>query len=129
MDLGSTVCTPKKVTCNLCPLSNKCGTFKAGLQDELPLPKPRKTKEHWVYVVYKNTLKKNQLLIKPSAEMNAPVLKKSIMPDGVFKKVEAKPQRFAFMHTVTNHNIYVKFENQPKKTTRPKPKSKKLEDC
>jgi len=128
MDLGSTVCTPKKVTCSLCPLSKKCGTFKAGLQEELPLPKPRKAKEHWIYVVYKNVLKQNQLFITPSTEMNAPVLKKNMLPHGTFKKVDKKPQSFAFMHTVTNHNIYVQFEAQPKKTTRPKPEKTSLSE-
>jgi len=121
MDLGSTICTPKKVMCSLCPLSQNCESFKHGLQNQLPLPKPRKSKEHWVYTVYKNRLKQNQLLTAPSVEMNSPVLKKNMLPLGSFKKINQKPEAFAFMHTVTNHNIYVTFEALPAQDTRPKP--------
>lgn len=121
MDLGSTICTPKKVTCSLCPLTKKCITFKEGLQDELPLAKPRKAKEFWVYQVYKNPLQKNQLYTTPSKDMNSPVLKQNILPYGNFKKVSKKPTSYAFMHTVTNHNIFIQFKNLPKNTTRPKP--------
>jgi len=128
MDLGSTVCTPKKVMCGLCPLTKKCGTFKNGLQNEIPLPKPRRAKEHWVYTVYKNKLDKNELYIQTSKEMKAPVLKRNLLPYGNFQKVDKKPSKFAFMHTVTHHNIYVQFEKIPKLPTRPKPEKTSLSE-
>jgi len=36
MDLGATVCTPRKPCCNPCPLNNHCQALKLGLQDTLP---------------------------------------------------------------------------------------------
>lgn len=126
MDLGSTVCTPKKVACNFCPLSKKCETFKKGLQTEIPLPKPRKAKEHWLYKVYKNPLNRSQLYIVNSKDMNAPVLKNNMLPYGRFEKLVEKPSRFDFMHTVTNHNIYIQFAKPPKSPARPKPEKTSL---
>ena len=37
MDLGATICTPRKPACVLCPLSMECAARKAGLQDALPV--------------------------------------------------------------------------------------------
>lgn len=36
MDLGATVCTPKKPKCNICPWQPGCAAFKADIQKELP---------------------------------------------------------------------------------------------
>jgi len=36
MDLGATICTPRKPKCALCPLLNACAARKLGIQDELP---------------------------------------------------------------------------------------------
>lgn len=44
MDLGATICTPRKPACGLCPLSAHCEGRVAGLADSLPrkAPKPEK---------------------------------------------------------------------------------------
>ncbi|MGH1467789.1 MAG: A/G-specific adenine glycosylase [Bdellovibrionales bacterium] len=119
MDLGSTVCTPKKVMCSLCPLTKNCVTFKKGLQGELPLPKPRKEKEFWQYSVYKNSLGQRSLYAVNAEKINSPILKKNILPEGLFKKLNVKPKQYDFMHTITNHNIFIKFVDHPQ--TGPKP--------
>lgn len=36
MDLGATVCTPRKPRCMLCPLAEGCAAREAGVQEELP---------------------------------------------------------------------------------------------
>lgn len=36
MDLGATICTPRKPACVLCPLSDGCAARREGLQDVLP---------------------------------------------------------------------------------------------
>jgi A/G-specific adenine glycosylase len=36
MELGATVCTPRKPRCGECPLSRECKAFAAGVQDRLP---------------------------------------------------------------------------------------------
>ncbi|KPC53303.1 A/G-specific adenine glycosylase [Amantichitinum ursilacus] len=43
MDLGATVCTPKKPACLACPLQDDCVAKREGRQLELPWPKPKKT--------------------------------------------------------------------------------------
>jgi A/G-specific adenine glycosylase len=42
MDLGATLCTRSQPSCLLCPLLPGCQAHQLGLQQQLPLPKPRK---------------------------------------------------------------------------------------
>lgn len=48
MDLGATICIPKKPRCGQCPVQKFCSAYKLGIQDSLPakapkLSKPQKT--------------------------------------------------------------------------------------
>ncbi|NUN05432.1 MAG: A/G-specific adenine glycosylase, partial [Bdellovibrio sp.] len=49
MELGATVCTPQKVICMLCPWASTCVSREKNLVDKLPLKKPRKESEVWVW--------------------------------------------------------------------------------
>ena len=42
MELGATVCTPKKPLCLLCPLQFDCQSFKTQTQEKYPIKKPKK---------------------------------------------------------------------------------------
>jgi A/G-specific adenine glycosylase len=42
MDLGATVCTPRKPKCGICPVQNECLAFKSGHPERLPLKAPKK---------------------------------------------------------------------------------------
>jgi A/G-specific adenine glycosylase len=42
MDLGATICTPRKPQCGLCPLMPDCLAYAHGTQLERPIPKPGK---------------------------------------------------------------------------------------
>jgi A/G-specific adenine glycosylase len=44
MDLGATICTPKRPACALCPLNEGCAAKKSGLQETFPrrAPKPER---------------------------------------------------------------------------------------
>ncbi|MFB1010640.1 MAG: A/G-specific adenine glycosylase [Thiopseudomonas sp.] len=42
MDLGATLCTRSKPDCNHCPLQQGCQAKLLGLQNELPVPRPKK---------------------------------------------------------------------------------------
>ncbi len=46
MDLGATVCLPRKPLCQLCPLSDLCQARALGLQDERPVLKPKPVLPH-----------------------------------------------------------------------------------
>ncbi|MBA1914435.1 A/G-specific adenine glycosylase, partial [Escherichia coli] len=43
MDLGATICTPKKPACALCPLNNDCAVRIRGDQETFPRKAPKKT--------------------------------------------------------------------------------------
>ena len=43
MDLGATICTPKKPACVLCPLNDNCAARKRGDQETFPRKAPKKT--------------------------------------------------------------------------------------
>jgi A/G-specific adenine glycosylase len=45
MDLGSTICTPKKPACALCPLNDGCAAFARGDQETFPRKAAKKTGE------------------------------------------------------------------------------------
>jgi A/G-specific adenine glycosylase len=46
MDLGSSICTPRKPSCEICPLKKECSALGAGIQATLPLSKKRKPLPH-----------------------------------------------------------------------------------
>jgi A/G-specific adenine glycosylase len=43
MDLGATICTPKKPACGLCPLNDNCAARTRGDQETFPRKAPKKT--------------------------------------------------------------------------------------
>ncbi|MBE0506157.1 MAG: A/G-specific adenine glycosylase [Marinospirillum sp.] len=42
MDLGATICTPRKPVCNLCPVAAACQARQLNLTGQLPEPRPKK---------------------------------------------------------------------------------------
>jgi len=44
MDLGATICTPRKPKCILCPLADDCAARAAGIAEALPVKAPKKTR-------------------------------------------------------------------------------------
>lgn len=48
MDLGATICTPRRPACGICPLHHPCAARAAGLAADLPrrAPKPAKPQRH-----------------------------------------------------------------------------------
>jgi A/G-specific adenine glycosylase len=52
MELGATVCTPKNVRCEQCPVRDDCRAHARGLQAEIPAPKKKKaSSEHHYWAV------------------------------------------------------------------------------
>ena len=43
MDLGASICTPKKPACSLCPLDDGCATHQRGDQEAFPKKAPKKS--------------------------------------------------------------------------------------
>src|SRR5690606_13743253 len=44
MDLGATICTPRRPACSLCPLQEDCRAFHDGSQERFPLKQPKHEK-------------------------------------------------------------------------------------
>jgi A/G-specific adenine glycosylase len=47
MDLGSMICTPKSPDCPTCPVSELCQARILGIQEERPLPRPKRNIPHY----------------------------------------------------------------------------------
>jgi A/G-specific adenine glycosylase len=46
MDLGASICSPQKPSCQICPLKKECSALRAGIQDTLPSSKKRNPLPH-----------------------------------------------------------------------------------
>lgn len=44
MDLGATICTPRRPACSLCPLQENCAAYLAGTQERFPVRRPKPEK-------------------------------------------------------------------------------------
>jgi A/G-specific adenine glycosylase len=67
MDLGATICLPKKPTCGACPLEEICLARALGVQEERPVVEPRPASPH--YFVTAAVLERDgQVLIARRAE-------------------------------------------------------------
>lgn len=104
MELGATICTPKSPACLICPWQKHCQSFKAQNQTDLPLSKPKREKEIWIWSP-SILQKKNQVaLIKNEY---APFLKGQWLYPGQAKKTNKSPKKYLFKHNITHHEIYV----------------------
>lgn len=104
MELGATVCTPQNPSCLLCPWAKTCEAREQSLTDRVPLPKPRREKEIWLWEPRVHVRKGEVALTKDTA---APVLKNDWLFPGEFRKVARKPKVFHAQHGITHHDIYV----------------------
>ena len=70
MELGATICTPKNICCDQCPINRHCCAHKAGTTESIPLPKPR-AKQRRLYCTSIVLTKDQSLLIerRPSTGM------------------------------------------------------------
>ncbi|MFN7113160.1 MAG: A/G-specific adenine glycosylase [Alphaproteobacteria bacterium] len=68
MELGATVCTPRKPRCGLCPWQNSCAARKAGNAEDLPRKLPKKAKPAKTGKVYWIVNAKGQVMIEKRPE-------------------------------------------------------------
>jgi len=104
MELGATVCTPKKPLCLLCPWKSKCAALQSNIVDSLPLSKPKTPGEiwHWQMTVQKDN---GHIYLIPNE--TTPFLAGLPFPKGTAKKLSQKPAKFDIKHSVTKYEIYV----------------------
>lgn len=114
MELGRTLCTPKSPSCLLCPLRTACVASRQNRASALPLAKPRREREMWLWqpaVEVKNgriLLQKNQ---------SAPFLRGQWLLPGTAERLKSKPKAYHYKHSITHHDIFVTVrERLPKMT-------------
>lgn len=68
MDLGATICTPKKPACKLCPWRDICKAHSSGDMEKYPVRSPKKPKPTRYGTVYFLQNKNGQVLIRRREE-------------------------------------------------------------
>ena len=104
MELGATVCTPQKVMCMLCPWSADCVAREKDCVDVLPLKKPRKESEVWIWKPLVAIKNQKVALIKNDY---APFLKGQMIFPGEISQEKNKPKAYDAKHNITHHNIFI----------------------
>lgn len=113
MELGATICTPSSPSCLLCPWSMLCLARKNETVLKLPISKPRKKIEFWVWdVSVTKSQKHGFLLVKNNY---APFLRGHLVPPGKVSKTNSRPKKFDLKGSVTHHEIFVRLQTQSKK--------------
>ena len=115
MELGATICTPKKTLCLMCPWKKSCIALQNNLISELPLKKEKEKFQTWLWT-FDVDIQKSKIYLQPNHE--TPFLKKLLLPISKAKLVTEKPKSFDFKHGVTKYDIYVtlkKPKNSPQK--------------
>ena len=81
MDIGATICMPKKPLCSLCPLSGNCMAEVKGIAEVLPNRVPKKKKPTRVGVIFWLSNHKGEILLRrrPGMKIACPERKISIM--------------------------------------------------
>lgn len=107
MELGATICTPQKVSCLLCPWNVECVARSQNLVESLPLKRPRKESEIWIWQP-KVLVKKGEIAL---VENNyAPFLKGQWIFPGEVRTSTSKPKKFDAKHFITHHDIYIQIQ-------------------
>lgn len=109
MELGATVCTPQKVTCILCPWAMNCFAREKNLIDKLPLKKPRKESEVWVWRPTITIKDHKVALIKNDY---APFLKGQMIFPGEVSFEKTKPKDYDAKHNITHHDIFIQINQR-----------------
>ena len=109
MELGATICTPQKVLCLMCPWTSSCVAREKNLVEKLPLKKPRKESEVWIWkpsVAIKN---QKVALVKNDY---APFLKGQMIFPGEIMMEKSKPKSFDVKHNITHHDIFIQINEK-----------------
>ncbi|PIS11617.1 MAG: A/G-specific adenine glycosylase [Bdellovibrio sp. CG10_big_fil_rev_8_21_14_0_10_47_8] len=107
MELGATVCTPASPNCLLCPWSARCEARKQDQITGLPLKKPRKSLEVWVWTP--QILMKNSKVALVKNDY-APFLKGQMIFPGSVQKQSKRPKTYDLKHGITHHDIYIQVQ-------------------
>lgn len=124
MELGATVCTPKKVLCLMCPWVKTCVTRKEDKISVRPRQRPRAEFEIWQWdFQVQIQRKKSTTEIFLAENLTTPFLKKNWLPISTAQKLKSKPKKYDLKHGVTKFDIFCKVSVSEKSAG---PKSKEI---
>jgi A/G-specific adenine glycosylase len=109
MELGATICTPKKPLCVMCPWIKNCQSFADGKVLSRPRSKPKPDYEMWLWTFY---LQKKNGKIYLTENNITPFLKKLMLPPSTAVKIKQKPKTFHFKHSVTKYDLFIQLETK-----------------
>jgi A/G-specific adenine glycosylase len=115
MELGATICTPKKVLCLMCPWVKTCVSRNDDQISSRPRMRPRAEFQIWQWdfqVTIRQTVikKKSAIEIFLVENVSTPFLKKNWLPLSTAKKVLKKPKKYDLKHGVTKFDIFCNIE-------------------
>lgn len=111
IEIGATICLPQTPKCLLCPLLKTCVARKNNMISSLPLKKPRRETEIWLW---RAQIPRKKNLFGLTEDHALPFLKNHLAWPGTATRVKVKPKKFDFKHAVTHHSIYVQIEEATK---------------
>ena len=122
MELGATVCTPRSPLCGVCPIQKTCRAFKLNTVNILPLKRPVKKRQIWLWkpkIIFQN----NQVCL--TRRHPCPFLKEELLFPGTIKELKEKPKTWDIKHSITCYDIFIKpvLEKRPKKRLKNKDKA------
>jgi len=110
MELGATVCTPKKVMCLLCPWKKTCVSLKENKISDRPRMKKRPQFEIWTWQFQLQTKTvKGTKHIYLEENTTTPFLKNNWLPpsSASINKIKPVKKNYHFKHGVTKYEIFV----------------------
>jgi len=109
MELGATVCRPQSPSCLLCPLQKNCQAWNENQVEALPLKKPRRAREIWVWQAELHVRGDRVAFLQND---KIPFLRDQWVLPGAARLTAKKPKTFDFRHSITHHDIFVKVRIQ-----------------
>jgi A/G-specific adenine glycosylase len=113
MELGATICTPKKPLCLMCPWKTRCVALKENEIESIPKPKPRAELQTWHWT-FQPHIKKGQIYLTPFT--SGPFLKNQPFPESQAIQLKKNPKSFHFKHSVTKYDLFISVEKPSKAT-------------
>ena len=104
MELGAVICTPRNPSCLVCPIHITCQARKLNKIESLPLKKPRKSKQIWLWRP-QVMIKGNKILM--IQKHSCPFLKKQWLFPGNIQRLKKPPKKYVLRHFITHYNIFV----------------------
>jgi A/G-specific adenine glycosylase len=104
MELGAQICTPKNPHCIQCPWMKTCQARAKGTIAALPIKKPKRSGEVWVWTPEVQIAQNKIKIIKNDY---APFLRGAWFLPGQAKLLKNRPAHYDFRHSITHHDIFV----------------------